>query len=60
MIRHYGAAFLVGNAAFACAFAITCGLLAYAFLFFRNAPHSADRYGPERLPARQGEKFLHA
>ena len=43
MIRHYGAAFLVGNAAFACAFAITCGLLSYAFLFFRNAPHSADR-----------------
>ena len=41
LIRHYGAAFLVGNATLACAFAITCGLLAYAFLFFRNAPDSA-------------------
>lgn len=42
IIRHYGAAFLVGNATFASAFAVTCGLLAYAFFFFRGAPNSPE------------------
>ena len=43
IIRHYGAAFLVGNATFASAFAFTCGLLAYAFLLFRDAPDSPEQ-----------------
>ena len=37
MIRHYGTAFLIGNAAFASAFALTAGLLAYAFFLLRDA-----------------------
>ena len=36
MIRHYGAAFLIGNATFASAVAVASGLLAYPFFFFRR------------------------
>jgi uncharacterized protein (DUF2062 family) len=42
IIRHYGAAFLIGNATFASAFAVTCGVLAYAFFLFRGAPDSPE------------------
>jgi len=43
MIRHYGAAFLVGNATFALAFALAAGLAAYVYFFFRGATGTPGR-----------------
>jgi len=43
MIRHYGAAFLIGNATFASAFALACGLIAYGFCYFRREPKSTEQ-----------------